>query len=360
MARHGDGLYLRGKDTWYLNCQINGKRYQIKLGKHISKSVAKELALVKRAQILKGEAGIGNKRKDCMFEKAAEEFLKWTVANKKPRTIRTYRQCLDHLTAFFSGKWLSQIHPFLLEKYKHQRHEKGVHVRVNRELAVLKTLFNNCRTWGLFEGDNPVSKIKLEKEPKRPDRFLEVEEEVRLLHAATDPFRDFLIIWINTGVRVNAEALTLQWTDVDLRRNLLTVQAAYAKNGRSRTIPLNSLAQAALQRLKAIATSPFVFAKLDGTPYKSTRRAFETTCRKANIQGLRVHDLRHTFASRLAMAGVGDRTLQALGGWATPMMVQRYAHLSSNHIAEAVERIVGNNSTTLFTTPLNSALVKVV
>lgn len=357
MARHGDGIYLRGK-SWYLDCRINGKRYQLKLGKLISRSVAKELAQVKRAQILKCEVGIGTQRLDCTFQKAKQEYWTWTQANKRPRTIRTYGQCLGHLEVFFSGKMLSDIHPFLIEKYKHHRFQAGAKVRVNRELAVLKALFNLCRTWGLFEGDNPVSKVKLFKEPPRPARYLEVEEEARLLQVASEPFRDFLLIWINTGLRVQAEALPLQWTDVDFRRNLLTVPAAYAKNGHSRTIPLNSQARAALERLHAKATGPYVFAKGDGSSYRSIRKSFATACRKATIQRLRVHDLRHTFASRLAMAGVPDRTLQALGGWATPQMVQRYAHLSANHIAEAVEKIVVENFPSSFPTSTSAIIAK--
>ncbi len=146
MARHGDGLYLRGK-SWYLDCGINGKRYQVKLGRHISRSVAKELALIKRAQILKGDAGIGNKRKDCSFEKAAREFLQWAQANKRPRTVRTHRECLVHLRKSFKEKQLSQIHPFLIEKHKRSRAEAGAPVRANRELAALKNIFNRCRDW---------------------------------------------------------------------------------------------------------------------------------------------------------------------------------------------------------------------
>jgi hypothetical protein len=70
MARHGDGLYLRGQ-TWYLDCRINGARHVIKLGKNIKRTVAGELANVKRAAILKGEAGIGRKKKDLSFKDAS-------------------------------------------------------------------------------------------------------------------------------------------------------------------------------------------------------------------------------------------------------------------------------------------------
>ena len=86
MARSGDGLYLRGK-SWQLDCRINGTRYVMNLGKGISRTVAKELGSIKRAAILKGEAGIGKKKADVSFEKAMEEFLHWAVANKKLRQL---------------------------------------------------------------------------------------------------------------------------------------------------------------------------------------------------------------------------------------------------------------------------------
>jgi hypothetical protein len=89
MARRGDGLYLRGQ-TWYLDCRLNGVRHVVKLGKNIKRSVAGELANVKRAAILKGEAGIGKKRKDCTFDKAKEAYLVWMSSNTRPRTQRVY------------------------------------------------------------------------------------------------------------------------------------------------------------------------------------------------------------------------------------------------------------------------------
>jgi len=75
--RRGDGLILRGK-TWWLDFTHMGERHQSRLGKNVSRTVARELAAVERAKILKGEAGIGGKgRKDISFDKAVEEFIKW-------------------------------------------------------------------------------------------------------------------------------------------------------------------------------------------------------------------------------------------------------------------------------------------
>jgi len=87
MARRGDGLYLRG-NTWYLDCRIDGMRHVVKLGKYIKRTVAGELADVKRAAILKGEAGIGKKQKDLTFDDARKKFEAWATASKKAGTAR--------------------------------------------------------------------------------------------------------------------------------------------------------------------------------------------------------------------------------------------------------------------------------
>src|ERR1051325_1067572 len=172
MARHGDGLYLRGQ-TWYLDCRIDGKRHVAKLGKHIKRSVASELADVKRAAILKGEAGIGKKKKDCTFDKAREAYLTWMTTNCRPRTQRVYQQQLDQLSLSFAGKLLSQISSFDIERHKHRRVEAGARVVANREVSRLKALFNAAIKWDLYEGKNPAIGIRPVEEPEGRRRVLE-------------------------------------------------------------------------------------------------------------------------------------------------------------------------------------------
>jgi integrase len=346
MARKGDGLYLRRK-TWYLGCTINGTRYQQRLGKGITRSVALELAQVQRGAILKGELGIGKKAKDLSFEDARKKFEAWAEANKKPGTAQHYQECLRSLAATFSGKRLSQLSSFHVEAHKQTRIKAGARVCANRELATLKNLFNRCKEWKLFEGDNPVTSVKLLKEPRRRLRYLEPEEEDHLLAACAEPLRTMILVGTHCGLRLKSEALTLRWADVDVVRKTLTVAAAYAKNGTSRTVSLNSTVLAALTRLPRI--SDVVFAKPNGTPYHAIR-GFRAACRKAGLTGVTPHTTRHTFATPLCANGVDLRLVQELGGWATLALVQRYAHVSPGRKAEAVEGLV-RNSTTLFTTP---------
>jgi integrase len=358
MARRGDGIYQRGK-TWWLDFTHEGKRHVVRIGKGINRTVAGEIARVKRAGILKGEAGIGGpKRADLALDKAAELFLAWAEANKRRRTARTYRQSIERLTLAFPGRRLGELSPFDLERYKRARIEAGVTVMVNRELACLRSLYNRCREWGKYEGDNPAARVKPLRESPGRLRFLERTEEAALLAAAGEPLRTMILVGIHAGLRLASEALTLRWADVDLTRGLVTVQAAYAKSGKTRSVPLNRTLRAALAALRSRvpAGAAYVFAQRGGAPYRSIRTIFGTACTHAGLTDVTPHVLRHTFASRLAMAGVDPRTIQELGGWASLEMVERYTHLSPTHKAEAVERIA-SNSTTLFTTPAASGMM---
>ena len=184
-----------------------------------------------------------------------------------------------------------------------------------------------------------MRKVKFRREERTQLHFFEPDEEARLLAATKEPLRSLILVGIHTGIRIQPEALTLKWTSVDLNRGILTVEAAYAKNGRTRTVPLDSIALEVLKALKAKATGEYVFANEDGMPYRTIRPMFRRACRRANLSGVTPHTLRHTFASRLVMLGVDLRTVQELGGWRTIGMVERYSHLSPQHKARAIERL---------------------
>lgn len=358
MARKGDGLYLRG-NTWYLDCRIDGARHVVKLGKNIRRSVAAEIASVKRAGILRNEAGIGRKKRDCTFDKAKEAFVDWMLANKRPRTQRVYQQALDRLSLSFATKSLSRISAFDIERHKRGRIQAGARVQVNREVAVLKNVINRAKTWHLYEGENPAVGVEMLEEPKRRLRYLDAREEARLLEVSSDPLRSLIIVGTNTGIRIGAEALTLKWPDVDLTRGILTVQAAYSKNGETRNIPLNSRAKEAFRHLQNTSRSEYVFSQSDGLPYKDMGKPFGKACKDAGLAGTGVslHTLRHTFASNLVMAGVDLITVQQYGGWADLSLVQRYAHLSPHHKSKAIEKIAESFHNAIHNSPISDDVV---
>jgi len=336
MARKGDGIYKRGK-VWWLDFIHLGKRHQVSVGKSITRTAALDIAIRKRSAILSGEAGIGKRRKDLPFDKAREDFLAWAQSNKRPKTAVGYESCMNNLAGFFGGKKLSEIHPFLIEKYKQKRLADGAKVAVNRELSRLRTMFNLCIAWKKYEGENPARRIARAPESRGRIRYLTLEEETRLLEAAGEPLQSVVIIGIHTGLRVQSEGLSLTWDNINFAQRSVTVEDHFAKNGETRTVPLNSVALATLKALGERVPGPQVFMTRKGSkrrgdlrwePYKSFRTAFETACKSANLADVTPHVLRHTFASRLVMRGADLRTVQELGGWKSLAMVQRYAHLS--------------------------------
>jgi hypothetical protein len=206
MARRGDGIYQRGK-TWWLDFRHDGRRHVARLGKGINRTVAGELASVKRAAILKGEAGIGGRRrKDVAFDDAAKEFLAWAKAEKRPKTAKLYGECLTQLKASFAGRRLSELHPFLIEKHKRARLEAGAKVMPNRELSVLREIFNRASALGTFEGDNPVKAVKRLKESEGRVRFLEPAEEAALMAELHEPHRTLVLVGIHARARGGALA----------------------------------------------------------------------------------------------------------------------------------------------------------
>ncbi len=333
------GIYQRG-NTWYWESWIEGVRYRRRIGRDIPRQLALDIARKYRVEILGGNYGYGTKAKDVSFEDARTQFETWAAANKKPRTAHSYLECLRRLAESFSGKRLSQLSSFHVEGHRQGRIKAGARVRANREVAVLKNMFNRCREWELFDGANPVESVKLTKEPKQRLRFLDREEEDRLLAKCTEPLKTMVLIGVHCGLRLASEGLTLRWADLDFRLKTLSVQASYAKTGVSRAIPMNSLVLAALTRLPR--HSDYVFAKPNGMPFRVVQ-GFRAACRRAGLHDVTPHTLRHTFATRLIENGVDLRTVQELGGWSNLKMLERYGHVTPSRKAEAVERLVPPN-----------------
>lgn len=141
---------------------------------------------------------------------------------------------------------------------------------------------------------------------------------------------------LNTGMR-RGEILGLEWRAVDLNRQVLVVMKS--KNGEKRTVPMNSCLVGLLSRKAATsAKGSYVFTTSCGTRIddRNLTRAFYSALGKAEITDFRFHDLPHTFATRLAQAGVDLYKVQRLLGHKSPTMTQRYAHHSPESLREGV------------------------
>lgn len=198
---------------------------------------------------------------------------------------------------------------------------------------------------------NPARLTRQRKENNARIRFLDSAEEVRLREVVTKKYPHHmpeLELALNTGMRLS-EQYGLTWDNVDFDRQVVTIPRS--KNGELRRIPLNDVAISALRAVQKFSNGQkAVFLNRYGQRLTKPREWFEPAVVAANLQGVTWHCLRHTFASRLVMAGVDLRTVQELMGHKTIQMTVRYAHLSPQHQLAAVQR--------LCSAPVNLALAK--
>lgn len=192
---------------------------------------------------------------------------------------------------------------------------------------------------------NPAARIRRQTENNGRVRFLSTDEETRLRAAILrrNPAQvHALDLSLHTGIRAG-EQLSLTWEQVDFERRILTLYRT--KNGDTRHIPLNTRAIAALRAIYDTRTDTsiadvFPSRRKQGYALTSAKGWFNAAITEAGIEGFTWHCLRHTFASRLVMAGVDLRTIGELLGHRTMAMTMRYSHLAPAHNASAVERLV--------------------
>jgi integrase len=189
---------------------------------------------------------------------------------------------------------------------------------------------------------NPAARIRRKAEDNQKIRFLTPEEEGRIEDVLSKKYSSYLPafnISVHTGMRAG-EQWRLDWADVDLAGKMLTVRKQKHGKGKERHIRLNSVALGAFQTLlpKGKARGP-IFLNSEGTPMTEHRDWFDPTVRDAEVDDYTWHCNRHTFASRLVMAGVDLRTVAELMGHRTIQMTMRYAHLAPKHNQLAVDRM---------------------
>jgi integrase len=269
-----------------------------------------------------------------------DEYLE--MAKGRKRTWKEDRRYGEAWKTRFAGRTLDEITAGEVEKVRTERlqgEEAVSPATVNREVAFLKHIFNLAVRDGKTDR-NPLTTLRLLREPSGRVRYLSDAEEARLLEKLpTDEDRQRLHMLLNTGLR-KSEFLGLRWRDVDFKAGILTVPRS--KNGEARHVPMNATVRDILSRRpRALDRAAVAFPNAEGNrDLRWAEKTFPAAVSAAEIDDFRLHDTRHTFASRLAMEGVDLLAIKALGGWKTLSMVQRYAHLSPGHQRSAIERLV--------------------
>ncbi|MFA5139741.1 MAG: tyrosine-type recombinase/integrase [Elusimicrobiota bacterium] len=311
------GTVFRRGDTWYIFYRANGRRYRQAIGP--KKSMAEKVLASKVVAIFEGRF-FPDKKAPSM---SMREFLKkyWDLhARNRKSTLMYYIRALEKE---FGDYRLDEITVPIIRKYLNIVRERASIATANRHHTTMQSIFSRAKEWGDFSGDNPFSHIKKEREPAHRLRYLEKDEIPRLLEACEPRIRPVVLCAIHTGMR-RGEILGLAWENLDLQRGIIYV--LQSKSGKPREIPITPVLREALLTL-----GPKPSGKVFDVPEITLRRSYIRAMCKAGLAHARFHDLRHTFASHFIMKTQDLPALQRLLGHSTPLMTQRYAHLSHGH-----------------------------
>ncbi|MBP7706039.1 MAG: tyrosine-type recombinase/integrase [Candidatus Aminicenantes bacterium] len=270
-------------------------------------------------------------RKQASFCEFADLYLeKYSKTNL--RSWRVDKSRARFLKEFFAAEDLEEVTAERAEDLKRALLAKGrARSSVNRYLALLRRMFTLAVDWG-YAASRPRFQLFSERDNFR-ERILTEEEELRLLSACPAYLADIVDIALNTGMR-RGEILGLRWENVDLKRKTITLTRT--KSDRRREIPMNSIVRIALEGIKERGRSPWVFPNPEtGRPLTDVKKSFRAACKAAGVEGLRFHDLRHTFATRL-IEECDIVTLKELLGHSSVTVTERYAHSSLDRKTTAV------------------------
>lgn len=319
--------YQRGQ-IWYVDYYYDGRRIRRKVGSE--KDAENALAAIK-ADILRGEYRFKKDRK-IRFEDFAKEYLDYAKINK--RSWGRDESSLKRLLPFFGNCLLSKITVRHIEEYKRMRLDKVKTGTINRELASLKHMFTIAEKLGKFDDKNPVKQVKFFQERQYVMKILDREEINRLIDAAADHLKPILIIAVSTGMR-KGEIFNLRWSDIDFIDHYIHIKET--KSNVMRKIPMNSVVATTLKNIER--KSEFIFPSSWSKKHKHIMgvfRLFKVACKKAGIEDLRFHDLRHTAATLMVTGGVPLVTVSQILGHATIHMTMKYAHPTPEDKRKAV------------------------
>jgi integrase len=209
---------------------------------------------------------------------------------------------------------------------------------VNRRLILLRYMYNLAwRDWKIAGvTENPTHGVRLLKENNKKERYVRAEEMARLYdevcNSKNTMLKHIVAFLVLTGARRN-EVLHATWQDVDLIKGMWRIPET--KSGYARHLPLNDGAMAVLQQMQNVSRSQYIFGNPNtGKPYVHIYYAWDIARRRAGLPDVRLHDLRHTFASLLVNNGSSLYAVQMLLGHTQIKTTQRYAHLTQETLLD--------------------------
>jgi integrase len=270
-------------------------------------------------------------------------FLEEHVSGKRPSTQADYRIAIArHIHPAMGRLKVAEVTWSDVDALHRKLTKAGHRTQANRVVAVVSKMFALAIRWQM-RVDNPARGIARNPETQRK-RYLTSSELERLTAALGEhpdqQGADIFRLCMLTGCRSH-EATSARWGDIKLAAGTWTKPGATTKQKTDHVVPLSALAKQLLARLRQRTSSPWVFPAPDSaTGHRVTvAKSWRLLCRSSRITGLRLHDLRHSFASQLASQGASLPLIGALLGHTQAQTTHRYAHLFDDPQREAVERI---------------------
>lgn len=374
-----------GKLVWYVrHLEENGKSGSYKLGPAgdvLTVAVAREMANDFLARLARGEQPQNEKKtkRNALNGNTLGDFIDdfyrpWVVTNRRSGKLTVLG--LDSAFRDFYTCTVESLTLLEFEKWRTVRMESGSKAAtVNRLMGKLKTALN----WGVEMGiikANPLQRMKAlrEHDSDIKVRYLSDNERARLMNALdareteireargrhiewhikrgyaaipelfgefADHLKPMVLLSLNTGIR-QGNLFALKWGDIDFDSQTVTLRANDTKSGKTTRLPLNSEAVAVLTRWRLQSentrSEALIFpSPVTGGLMNNVKKAWHGILKVAEIDNFRWHDMRHDYASQLMMAGIDLNTVRELMGHADLKMTQRYAHLSPDAKARAVE-----------------------
>jgi integrase len=345
------GLYVEvrksspGQGTYYL-------RYKDSKGKTCHQKISKtnEMTLIearKAAKTLKSEINLGaDPRGELKAKKAVLNYSDFFEQHYMPY-VKVRKRSWKTDEGFYRLRLKDEFGDYRINQITRQ-HIQTFHTRMSDEglaaatsnhyLKLLKHSLNLAIDWDMLE-TNPASRIPLFHEDNQVENLLSDEQLERLLTVLkTDDNRMVCMIamfLLSTGVRLN-EALQAKWTQVDQKNRVWRIPASNSKSKRTRAVPLNDSALDVLNQLTTKGGFENIFINFQtGLPYTTITKVWARLRNKAGLNSLRIHDLRHQYASFLVNSGRTLYEVQQILGHSSPTVTQRYAHLSTKSLQEA-------------------------
>jgi integrase len=278
-----------------------------------------------------------------------DRFVAEYLPRNRPGTALNYSILLDRYIRphFGNHAKVAEVQFEHIDALHRKITRAGHPYAANRTVAVLSRMFSLAVRWRMADS-NPCKGIERNPENKRK-RYLSGDELTRLTTAlaayADQDVANIFRLLLLTGAR-RGEVLAARWSDIDLGQGIWSKPGSTTKTKTDHVVPLSAPARQLLSEIRERQTATrrvlpeFVFPGGGSSGHiMSVKKAWATLCKSAGIRGLRIHDLRHSFASQLASGGASLPLIGALLGHTQPSTTARYAHLFQDPQRAAVEKV---------------------